>query len=102
MRARAVAPVPGEAPGPVTLSPKLISTETAPFICGNGIPVHPTERIGDVQPEILIVPEMWLAPDDAVDDRYDGLKTWLREPPRGEGNLLVPSARGQRLSVHGV
>jgi len=30
------------------------------------------------------------------------LKAWLREPQRGGGDLLFPSARGGRLSVHGV
>lgn len=30
------------------------------------------------------------------------LKAWLREPQRGDGCVLFPSARGERLSVHGV
>jgi site-specific recombinase XerD len=30
------------------------------------------------------------------------LKAWLREPPRGNRQLLFPNARGERLSVHGV
>ena len=30
------------------------------------------------------------------------LKAWLREPQRGDGNVLFPSAKGERLSVHGV
>jgi len=30
------------------------------------------------------------------------LKAWLREPPRGDRGLLFPSAKGGRLSVHGV
>jgi len=30
------------------------------------------------------------------------LKAWLREPPRGDGDVLFPSAKGERLSVHGV
>ena len=30
------------------------------------------------------------------------LKAWLREPQRGDSNLLFPSAQGKRLSVHGV
>ena len=30
------------------------------------------------------------------------LKAWLREPQRGDDGLLFPSARGKRLSVHGV
>src|SRR6266851_2758227 len=30
------------------------------------------------------------------------LKAWLREPQRGDGGVLFPSANGKRLSVHGV
>lgn len=30
------------------------------------------------------------------------LKTWLREPPRGDGQVLFPNARGGRLSADGV
>ena len=30
------------------------------------------------------------------------MKAWLREPQRGAGNVLFPSAKGKRLSVHGV
>jgi site-specific recombinase XerD len=30
------------------------------------------------------------------------LKAWLREPHRGDGQMLFPNAQGGRLSVHGV
>lgn len=30
------------------------------------------------------------------------LKEWLREPTRGEGRLLFPNTKGERLTVHGV
>ncbi|MDM0117506.1 site-specific integrase [Variovorax sp. J22R133] len=30
------------------------------------------------------------------------LKAWLREHQRGDGQILFPSAKGERLSVHGV
>jgi len=30
------------------------------------------------------------------------LRAWLREPPRGTGQVLFPNAKGERLSVHGV
>ena len=30
------------------------------------------------------------------------VKAWLREPQRGNGNVLFPSAKGKRLTVHGV
>jgi site-specific recombinase XerD len=32
----------------------------------------------------------------------DVLQTWLQEPPRGNADVVFPSAQGQRLSVHGV
>jgi site-specific recombinase XerD len=30
------------------------------------------------------------------------LKAWLREPQRGNGHVLFPNAKGERLTVHGV
>lgn len=30
------------------------------------------------------------------------LQTWVREPPRGDSQVLFPNAHGKRLSVHGV
>jgi site-specific recombinase XerD len=30
------------------------------------------------------------------------LRTWLREPQRGDDHVLFPNAKGERLSVHGV
>jgi len=30
------------------------------------------------------------------------LKAWMRESPRGDGKLLFPNAKGERLTVHGV
>jgi site-specific recombinase XerD len=30
------------------------------------------------------------------------VKAWLREPQRGNGNVLFPSAKGTRLTIHGV
>jgi site-specific recombinase XerD len=30
------------------------------------------------------------------------LKAWLREPAKGDGRLLFPNIKGERLSVHGV
>ena len=30
------------------------------------------------------------------------LRAWLREPQRGDEQVLFPNAKGERLSVHGV
>ena len=32
----------------------------------------------------------------------DVLKAWVREPGRGTGTILFPSAKGSRLTIHGV
>lgn len=80
--------------GANTLRPRLVSITTAPFICGNGIPVQPDITISELSsPEILIVPELWLAPDDAVDNRYDNLKSWLRACYEG-GTIIYSACSG--------
>jgi site-specific recombinase XerC len=30
------------------------------------------------------------------------VKAWLRQPQRGNGNILFPNATGTRLTIHGV
>jgi hypothetical protein len=70
----------GERPGDRLISPRIISLSRAPFQCGNGIPVSPELAIGSTpMPEILILPELWLAPTDDMKDRYADLKEWIRQ-----------------------
>jgi hypothetical protein len=33
---------------------------------------------------------------------HPGGQAWLREPQRGTGNVLFPSAKGTPLTIHGV
>jgi transcriptional regulator GlxA family with amidase domain len=68
----------GEAPGHPMIEPRIVSLDGRPFACGNGIPVTPAAAIAeDRESDIVILPEMWLAPDDAVDGRYDEVKEWI-------------------------
>jgi transcriptional regulator GlxA family with amidase domain len=77
--------------------PKLVSRNLIPFTCGNGIPVNPEIPIANVKaPGIVIVPEMWLAPDDAVADRYEDVKIWLRECYNG-GSIIYSACSGSVL-----
>lgn len=69
----------GAAPGTPLIRPRLVSTCRAPFRCGHDIPVVPEVTISEVEaPSIVIVTELWLAPDDDLSDRYGALKNWLR------------------------
>ncbi|MCP4386163.1 MAG: helix-turn-helix domain-containing protein [Hyphomicrobiales bacterium] len=87
----------GEAPGAPLIRPRLVSVRRTPFTCGHGIPVHPEVTIGEVErPEIVIVPEMWLAPDDAMSDRYADLKDWLRRV-HADGAIIYSACSGSVL-----
>ena len=70
----------GDEPGHRLIEPRIVSSTREPFRCGNAIPVSPDLAIDDAPtPEILILPELWLAPTDDMRDRYGDLKRWIRE-----------------------
>src|SRR5688572_27694317 len=87
----------GEDPGLPLIRPRIVSPSRRPFRCGNGIPVSPeatTQEAG--RPNIVIVPELWLAPTDDMHDRYEGLKDWLRRCHKG-GSAIYSACSGSVL-----
>src|SRR5262249_13766766 len=65
----------GDEPGRRLIRPKIVSLSRDPFQCGNGIPVSPELTIDEKShADIIVVPELWLAPDDDLKDRYPELK----------------------------
>lgn len=69
----------------------IISPGGKPFACGNGIPVKPDYAVCDDPPgDILILPELWLGPDDDFSDRYPELFNWIRQ--RHDGGTRIYSA----------
>ena len=65
---------------PQTLfSVRIISTDGQPFLCGNNIPVNPDLSVEDkASPRIVILPELWLGPDEHLKGRYPELMKWIR------------------------
>ena len=58
---------------------KIVSTEPGPFTCGNGIPVNPQVFIeDDPSASIIILPEIWLGPDEWIHGRYPALVDWIQ------------------------
>ena len=58
---------------------KVVSPHADAFTCANGIPVSPDEMVlNDPQPEIVIVPEIWLGPDESLQGRYSELMDWIK------------------------
>ena len=86
-----------EEQSPSLIEPRLVSTSTSPFTCGNGIPVSPAHCLDDVgEPGIVVVPELWLSPDDAVSNRYEDVKRWLRKSYDG-GAIIYSACSGSVL-----
>ncbi|UCH74282.1 MAG: helix-turn-helix domain-containing protein [Rhodospirillales bacterium] len=87
----------GERAGPRLIAPRIVSRSRKPFRCGNGIPVSPELAIANASaPEILILPELWLAPTDDLHERYDDLKDWIRQCYR-TGSTIYTACSGSIL-----
>jgi len=87
----------GDEPGRRLIRPKIVSLSRDPFRCGNGIPVNPELTIGEKsKSDIIVVPELWLAPDDDLKQRYPELKEWLRQRYRA-GNTIYSACSGAVL-----
>jgi hypothetical protein len=59
----------GDEPGRRLIRPKIVSLSRDPFRCGNGIPVTPYLTIAEKSDAgVIVVGELWLAPDDDLKD----------------------------------
>ena len=61
------------------LRPRIVSPVAEKFECGNRIPVYPDVGV-DERPAapIIILPELWLAPDEDLTGRYPEVMEWIR------------------------
>jgi transcriptional regulator GlxA family with amidase domain len=59
---------------------RIISNKRDAFTCGNGIPVQPDYGLDDqAEAPVIILPEMWLGPDEALHNRHRKLIEWIRQ-----------------------
>lgn len=80
-----------EAPSRRCFNVRIVSLGAAPFHCGHGIPVEPDCSIEqDPNADLLILPEIWLDPEESVSGRYEQLMRWLQRKYRE--NLAIYSA----------
>lgn len=73
---------------------RIVAPRRTPFRCGNGIPVRPDVAVADdpVAP-VIIVPELWLGPDEPFTGRHPDLIDWLRRRYRS-GAALYSACSG--------
>jgi len=73
---------------------RIVSTETQPFTCGNRIPVCPDVAVrDDPAASIILLPELWLGPDEPLHGRYPELIGWLRRRYQS-GSMLYSACSG--------
>ena len=73
---------------------RILSPTGEPFICGNGIPVNPELSVAE-QPaaQIVILPELWLGPDQHLKGQYPELMDWIRHQ-HGAGASIYSACSG--------
>jgi len=87
----------GEDPGASLIHPRIVAHSGEPFHCGNNIPVDPDLAVDeDPKAEIIILPELWLAPDDDMEGRYLEVVDWIRRRHRG-GSTIYSACSGSVL-----
>lgn len=76
---------------------KIVSADGKAFSCGNGIPVTPDMSVSsDPGADIIIVPEIWLGPEESLAGRHDKLIDWLRRQYRS-GTKIYSACSGSVL-----
>lgn len=84
-------------------NPVIVSERREPFLCGNRIPVQPAVAIDEIgAAEVVIVPELWLGPDEDLKGRYPGLIAWLRAMHRAGAHLYSACSGAIMLAETGL
>lgn len=85
------------------IRPVIVSTTKRPFRCGNGIPVAPEFSISDTpKADIIVVPELWLGPDEHLHGRHPKLMAWLRDQYRRGAHVYSACAGAIMLAEAGL
>jgi transcriptional regulator GlxA family with amidase domain len=93
----------GDPAGRRLIEPRIVGPSAEPFRCGNGIPVSPDLALtDDPRCDIVIVPEIWLAPDDDMADRYPELKDWVRRRYRAGAAVYSACSGSVLLAATGL
>jgi transcriptional regulator GlxA family with amidase domain len=82
---------------------RILSPTGEPFICGNGIPVNPELSVVE-QPaaQIVILPELWLGPDQHLKGQYPELMDWIRQQHSAGASIYSACSGSVMLAETGL
>jgi transcriptional regulator GlxA family with amidase domain len=93
----------GEGPGERFFETRIVSPDAEPFRCGNGIPVSPDASLeACTECDLVIIPEIWLAPHDAIEDRHEAVKAWIRDRYRAGAAVYSACSGSVMLAAAGL
>lgn len=76
---------------------RIVSPDGELFTCGNRIPVNPDCSVKeDPSAPIIILPELWLGPDESLQGRYPELVDWIKRH-HAAGSALYSACSGAVL-----
>lgn len=76
---------------------RIVSPDGRLFTCGNRIPVNPDCAVSDEPTApIVILPELWLGPDQTLTGRYPALIDWIRRC-HARGSTIYSACSGAIL-----
>lgn len=82
---------------------RVISPIRRPFRCGNGIPVEPEATPhARLRSEIVILPELWLGPDEDIEGRYPEVLAWVRARYKAGGFIYSACSGALMLAATGL
>jgi transcriptional regulator GlxA family with amidase domain len=82
---------------------RIVALTADSFTCGNGIPVIPDCAVdADPNAAVIILPELWLGPDDDLTGRYPGLLEWIRRKHEGGATLYSACSGAVMLAASGL
>jgi transcriptional regulator GlxA family with amidase domain len=84
----------GDAEPQALIEPRIVSMSRKTFRCGNSIPVSPHCAAGeDPKADIVILPELWLGPEEDMAGRYPELIDWIKRRYR-KGAAIYSACSG--------
>jgi len=82
---------------------RIVAPTREPFTCGNRIPVMPDCSVADdLEVDILILPELWLGPDEDIRGRYPDLMEWIRQVYKSGATLYSACSGAIMLAETGL
>lgn len=90
-------------PGPSRFVPRVVAARREPFRASNGAMIYPD---GDLEmgppPEIICIPDLYVAPGDSLAKRYDAEFAYLRERFAGGASIATACTGGLLLAEAGL